>query len=121
MRDQRVRVLHKANGGPGDSRNAGLTMATGEYVAFVDHDDRLEPTSFAQLMALQERTQAEIVMANFFFYVEGEAGFQVVFSKDDHFEQVYAPTEWLAMEYKRDFGISECFSVPWGKLYRRQL
>lgn len=25
------------------------------------------------------------------------------------------------MEYKRDFGISECFSVPWGKLYRRQL
>ena len=60
-------------------------MATGEYVAFVDHDNRLEPTSFAQLMALQERTQAEIVMANFFFYVEGEAGFQVVFSKDDYF------------------------------------
>ena len=60
---------------PGDSRNAGLAMATGEYVAFVDHDDRLEPTSFAQLMALQERTQAEIVMANFFFHVEGEAGF----------------------------------------------
>ena len=50
-------------------------MATGEYVAFVDHDDRLEPTSFAQLMALQERTQAEIIMANFFFHVEGEAGF----------------------------------------------
>ena len=25
------------------------------------------------------------------------------------------------MEYKRDFGISECFSAPWGKLYRRQL
>ena len=108
-------------GAPSDSRNAGLAMATGEYVAFVDHDDRLEPTSFAQLMALQERTQAEIVMANFFFHVEGEAGFQVAFSKDDYFEQVYTPTEWLAMEYKRDFGISECFSAPWGKLYRRQL
>ena len=121
QRDPRVRVLHKANGGPGDSRTAGLAMATGEYVAFVDHDDRLEPTSLAQLMALQERTQAEIVMANFFFYVEGEDGFQVAFSKDDYFEQVYTPTEWLAMEYKRDFGISECFSVPWGKLYRRQL
>lgn len=77
MRDQRVRVLHKANGGPGDSRNAGLVMATGEYVAFVDHDDRLEPTSFAQLMALQERTQAEIVMANFFFYVlKGKRAFK---------------------------------------------
>lgn len=73
-------------GAPGDSRNAGLAMATGEYVAFVDHDDRLEPTSFAQLMALQERTQAEIVMANFFFHVEGEAGFQAAFSKDDYFE-----------------------------------
>lgn len=77
QRDQRVRVLHKANGGPVDSRNAGLAMATGEYVAFVDHDDRLEPTSFAQLMALQERTQAEIVMANFFFYVlKGKRAFK---------------------------------------------
>lgn len=37
--DSRVRVLHKANGGLSDARNAGLMMATGEYVIFVDGDD----------------------------------------------------------------------------------
>lgn len=38
-RDDRVRVLHKVNGGVGSSRNAGLAMATGDYILFVDNDD----------------------------------------------------------------------------------
>lgn len=38
-RDERVRVLHKDNGGLSDARNAGLKLATGDYVVFVDGDD----------------------------------------------------------------------------------
>lgn len=37
--DSRVRVVHKPNGGLSDARNAGLKVATGEYVIFVDSDD----------------------------------------------------------------------------------
>ena len=33
-----IRILHKKNGGVGSSRNAGLEMATGEYILFVDFD-----------------------------------------------------------------------------------
>ena len=37
--DSRIRVLHKSNGGLSDARNAGLQLATGDYVIFVDGDD----------------------------------------------------------------------------------
>ena len=38
-RDSRIKVIHKQNGGLSDARNAGLAIATGEYIAFVDSDD----------------------------------------------------------------------------------
>lgn len=41
-KDKRVKVLHKENGGVSSARNAGLLIATGEWVVFVDSDDTLE-------------------------------------------------------------------------------
>ena len=38
-KDSRIRVVHKENGGLSDARNAGLEIATGTYIAFVDSDD----------------------------------------------------------------------------------
>lgn len=49
--DSRVRVLHKANGGVSSARNLGLAEATGEYIAFVDSDDWLEPSALELLLA----------------------------------------------------------------------
>ncbi|MGM9891268.1 glycosyltransferase family 2 protein [Limosilactobacillus sp.] len=47
QQDQRVRLLHKTNGGIGSSRNAGLAMAAGDYVTFIDDDDLLPKNSVA--------------------------------------------------------------------------
>ena len=38
--DNRIKVLHKPNGGLSDARNAGLKVASGDYVIFVDSDDK---------------------------------------------------------------------------------
>jgi glycosyltransferase involved in cell wall biosynthesis len=47
--DMRVRYFHKPNGGPASARNYGLSRASGDYVAFLDHDD-LWPANFLEVM-----------------------------------------------------------------------
>lgn len=43
FQDKRIQVYHKPNGGVSSARNYGMTYAKGEYIAFVDADDYLEP------------------------------------------------------------------------------
>lgn len=50
-RDSRVRVIHKPNGGVCSARNAGLDAARGEYIAFVDSDDWLDPGMYEAMLA----------------------------------------------------------------------
>ena len=50
-KDSRIKVIHKSNAGAGYARNSGLEVATGEYVAFVDSDDYIEPTMYEKLIS----------------------------------------------------------------------
>ncbi len=45
-KDSRIRVIHKENGGLSDARNVGMAVATGEYIAFVDSDDWVDPPMY---------------------------------------------------------------------------
>ena len=51
-KDTRIKVIHKLNGGLSDARNAGLDMATGEYIAFVDGDDTLNKDTLEILLEI---------------------------------------------------------------------
>ena len=42
QKDERIKVIHKHNGGLGLARNSGLEVAEGEFVAFIDSDDYVE-------------------------------------------------------------------------------
>lgn len=48
-RDNRIRVIHKENGGLSDARNAGMAVATGALLGFVDSDDWIAPDMYQQL------------------------------------------------------------------------
>ena len=63
--DSRIVVLHKENEGLGYARNSGLDIATGDYVAFVDSDDYLEPNMIFNLMEEMVANGADTCVGGF--------------------------------------------------------
>ena len=64
-KDSRIRVIHKANGGLSDARNAGIEAATGAYIAFVDSDDWCDPNMIELLHSLSQKHDAEIAECSY--------------------------------------------------------
>ena len=65
-KDSRIKVIHKENGGLSDARNAGLKIANGEYIGFVDSDDYIAPDMFETLYNLTQKYNAEISIVSFY-------------------------------------------------------
>ena len=61
--DNRIRVIHKENGGLSDARNTGLRNVNGDYVVFIDGDDYIEPGSFAAISGkLGKRMEPDVLV-----------------------------------------------------------
>ena len=60
--DERVRVIHKENGGQATARNMALDEARGEYVGFVDSDDYISPSMYEELLSAASMNNADIAM-----------------------------------------------------------
>lgn len=61
-RGGRVRVIHKENGGLVSARKAGLAVASGEYIGYVDSDDWVEPEMYERFLTVLVKEQADIAM-----------------------------------------------------------
>jgi Glycosyltransferases involved in cell wall biogenesis len=64
-KDGRIKVIHKENGGPASARKAGVAIASGTYLTFVDSDDFVEPDMYEEMMSLACRYHADIVTSGF--------------------------------------------------------
>lgn len=62
--DPRVRVLHLPHGGVSAARNAGLDAALGEYVAFADSDDWLDPEMYETMLAVAQNDTCDVVLCD---------------------------------------------------------
>jgi glycosyltransferase involved in cell wall biosynthesis len=63
--DPRVIVVHKSNAGVSEARNAGIRLATGEYVWFVDADDVIAPGACRELYGLAAGNDADVVVFDY--------------------------------------------------------
>ena len=67
-KDVRIKVIHKENGGLTSARNAGLSVAKGDWIMHVDGDDWIEPDMIESLIEAANATEADLVFGDFMKY-----------------------------------------------------
>lgn len=110
-KDCRIQVIHQKNQGGGAARNAGLDLASGSLIAFVDSDDYIAPDMYAHLYELLEQG-ADIVECGYVEVVGDRAVFACGYETHS-----YTVQEAMA-EHIQDRVFRQ---LIWNKLYRRQV
>lgn len=111
-KDSRIRVVHKKNGGLSDARNAGLDIATGEYIMFIDSDDFVDTEMMGSMMRNMIDDNVDMVVCNIkYVYEDREV---VKYNQSDRILDRYEAME----EYLKD-GVVQ--AVAWNKLYKKSL
>ena len=64
-KDNRIKVIHKTNGGLGFARNSGMAIATGEFLAFIDSDDYVDVSMFEKLYNTAKAEALDTVYCGF--------------------------------------------------------
>lgn len=103
LKDDRVKIFTKENGGIADARNFGLSKVTAPYFAFVDSDDTVEADFIEEMLQKALDTKADFVTCDFWWSYENKE----VLQKDGPHES------------KKELLIS-MFATLWNKLYRTE-
>lgn len=119
--DDRIRVIHKENGGAASARNSGLDAAKGDYIAFVDGDDLIHPQYLELLLAMLEKDKADVAWCHYDFFADAKTCFAE--KLDIEQEMTLGSLEYgkeiltdFQNHYRRVSLISLCM-----KLYRREI
>ena len=113
VKDQRIHVIHKENGGLSDARNAGLDIAQGDYITFIDSDDFIDPHTYTPLMSyLADHPETDIL--------EYPA---VLFYNSEKQEDLRFPNQTVYHDMEDYWYHEKAYehSYAWNKLYRKSL
>ncbi len=114
--DNRIRVIHKQNGGASDARNCGIDAAQGEWIMFFDSDDCFEPDIVQKLYDAVQRENADMAVCSIDLFNEDCLDEKYI---PDHFvvtPGMFSGSEILATGY-----IPTIYVTPWCKIFRKSL
>ena len=138
-KDPRVVVISKENEGLSLTRNAGMRVAHGKYLQFVDSDDYIEPTFTARMVEAAEKNYADLVIAPYWMVIPltssksgrrtekllAQLGVQTDTAEPEVNVYSFLPAgNYGQKEFMQEYmkkPSSFYFNVVWNKLYRRSL
>ena len=119
-KDSRIIVIHKENGGLVSARKAGIKAASGEYIAYVDGDDWIEPNMYERMHQVITEQNVDVIMCGRYENT-GESSKQVFhgiaegrYGKQELVDRIYP--KMIVNEAFFEWGI---FPSVWDKLFRR--
>ena len=65
-KDNRIKVVHKKNGGLSSARNAGIEVATGDFIGFVDSDDYIELDMYEKMYNIAKENHVDFVVSDYY-------------------------------------------------------
>lgn len=114
--DARIRVIHKPNGGLSDARNAGMRVAKGEWIYFIDSDDWMHPDALKQLYEFAIKNQCEVVQGNLYYAYKDHLLYRLPNKKESN-QYVFEREEAMRLLIIND----RVKNFAWGKLYRADI
>lgn len=113
-KDNRIKVIHKKNGGLSDARNAGLKVATGKYIGFVDSDDYIEKDMYQILYNNLIKTNSDISIVNLKEVKENEI-------IENNVKDEQNIIEYNKLEALKKLIENKIKSYAWNKLYKKEI
>ena len=113
-KDSRIKVVHKKNGGLSDARNAGMAVATGKYISFIDSDDYVSDDFFECLLDVMNKENSDIAECSV-----------VKFYEDNRFDEI--SDDLSVKTYDTQDAMSALIAENpfhqhvWNKLYKTEL
>lgn len=128
MKNNKMRVIHKMNGGVSDARNVGIEAAKNEWIVFLDPDDCMKETQLEVMLSVAEKNQLDYVVANAYF-LRGEKEIpgsvrtkdEICFDKSNRWELLLELM--VPGRYQKIYGINlgNFLRTPWAKLYKKSI
>ncbi len=114
LKDNRIIIINKENGGLSSARNAAIDIMKGKYVTFIDSDDFIHPSMFSSMMKILENTNADISVCSFLRTSED-------YCSPPNINNSYEELSNVESIKKMYYSGGIAFITAWGKIYKSGL